>query len=280
MTSSNHRPDALDLLVHMPCAAGQTPALRAALFIAGRLPARVDALCVAQMPATAFSVPEAVTFQLEEAGERRREAERVAPWFDDLLHRHDVEGRWHVAQGDEVQGVCHCAAGYDMLVLQRGPHHGDAPIGFGTVSRCVFGSHVPALVVPETPRTTETGRHVVLAWNGSRESVLAARGALPLLRQAESIHVLEGAPDDGWDPTSPPRLDLTEWLERRGVTAEVQPFHPEGASGPALLDACHQLGADLLVMGAWGRSRISEMVLGGATRHLFMHGDIPMLVAH
>lgn len=280
MTPPDSRPDALDLLVHMPCASAITPALGVALSLASRMPVHLDALCVAPMPAAAFSVPEAVTFQLEEAAQRRREAADVGAWYDALLKQHDVGGHWHVAQGDEVQSVCHCAAGHDLLVLQRGRHHGDAPIGFGTVSRCVFGSHVPALVIPESPRTVETGRCIVLAWNGSRESALAARGALPLLRHAERIHVLEGTSEDDWDPTTPPQLDLSGWLDRRGIAAEVQPFRPQGPAGPALLDACHRLGADLLVMGAWGRSRISEMVLGGATRYLFMQGDVPMLVAH
>ncbi len=280
MNAHTPTPHALDILLHMPCAAIETPALHAAAFLAQRLQARLDALCVVPIPPAAFSVPETVTYQLDETAQRCEEAEQLGAWYHAQLGRRQLDGNWLVARGESVQALCHVAAGYDLLVLQRGSDRGDVPIGFGMVSRSVFGSRVPALVIPETPRTTEPGRRIVLAWNGSRESALAARGALPLLRHADQVLVLEGRMAAGGESLSRVPSDLAEWLQRRDIRAQIEPFNPEGAAGPALIDACHAAQADLLVMGAWGRSRISEMVLGGATRHLFLHGDIPMLVAH
>jgi nucleotide-binding universal stress UspA family protein len=269
-----------DILLSLHRGGQDSPLLSAAMNVAERLHARLDALCVTAMPAPAFTVPEAVSFQLEEAGERRRQAEAHADWYQRTLAARGIEGRWMVAQGDEVPTICHVAAGHDLLVLQRGELGEPAPVGFGTVSRSVFGSRVPVLVLPEQPATVTPGTRILLAWNGSREAALAARGALPLLHRADEVRVLEGVDDAAGDPMAPPQLDLDDWLARRGVQAQVQPFDPAGASGPALLEAAHAMQADLIVMGAWGRSRISEMVLGGATRHLFMESDIPMLVAH
>jgi nucleotide-binding universal stress UspA family protein len=275
-----HATDLLDLLVHVRGGDSDSAALRIALALARRLGARLDGLCVAALPPAAFTVPEAVSMQIEEAEQRRREAQAHAAWYLQQLQRHALDGEWRVAQGDEVPAICHVAASYDLLVLERGPSRGDAPLGFGNVSRCVFGCRRPVLVVPEQATAAGSGRRVVLAWNGSRESALAAHGALPLLRDADTVHVLDGSDDQHGDPLALPALDLPAWLRRHGIDAALQRFEPAGAHGPALLDAVHALDADLVVMGAWGRSRIAEMVLGGVTRHMFRDCDVPMLVAH
>jgi nucleotide-binding universal stress UspA family protein len=135
--------------------------------------------------------------------------------------------------------------------------------------------------VPESVKSDAAGRHIAIAWNQSREAALAIRGALPLLARADRVHVLEG--DPGENPLGLrflPKLDLRAWLARRGIAAEFSPFVARKDHGAALLDAAHTMDADLIVMGAWGHSRIAELVLGGTTRHLFQHSDLPLLVAH
>jgi nucleotide-binding universal stress UspA family protein len=103
---------------------------------------------------------------------------------------------------------------------------------------------------------------------------------LPPLRAAHPGNAPDRSDDQPGDPLALPALDLPAWLRRHGIDAALQRFEPAGAHGPALLDAVHALDADLVVMGAWGRSRIAEMVLGGVTRHMFRDSDVPMLVAH
>jgi len=149
------------------------------------------------------------------------------------------------------------------------------------VSRTVFGSSAPVVVVPESTTLDRTGGDMVVAWNQSREAALAIRGALPLLRLAERVVVLEGNPvDQPFGLRYLPKLDLRAWLARHGVNAQFRPFQPGKERGQALLDAAHAEHADLIVMGAWGHSRITELVLGGTTRHLFQSSDLPLLVAH
>ena len=119
------------------------------------------------------------------------------------------------------------------------------------------------------------------AWNRSRESALAIRGALPLLARAESVQVFEGEPTE--NPLGLrclPSLDLRAGFARRGIEATFTPFGARAEIGAALLNAAHTMDADLIVMGAWGHSRITELVLGGTTRHLFQYSDLPLLVAH
>ena len=273
---------ATDLLLHLDHWDLDVPAPRAALALAHRLGARLDALYVADLPAAAFSLPEAVPVQLEETQRRVAEAHTHASNWQQLLGAHGLAGAWRVTQGDTVQTVSQAASGYDFLIMERSQQRSDAPVGFGSVSRCVFASGRPVLVVPDLAPVPDLGARVVVAWNGSRESALALAAAIPILQKADDVLVLDGSEMNAdLLPVLPPP-GLGDWLQRHGIRARVEVFDtsPSHAAGPALLDAAHKHAADLIVMGAWSRSRLAQMMLGGTTRHLFMHGDVPMLVAH
>ncbi|WP_266170465.1 universal stress protein [Dyella subtropica] len=271
-----------DLLLYLQEIDLHTPGPRAAIALAARLGARLDGLYVADLPAAAFSLPEAVPVQLEETRRRCVEAEEHGGEWQSLLAAHALAGSWRVAQGDTVQTVCQAAAGYDYLIMERSQQRSDAPVGFGTVSRCVFGSDRPVLVVPDTARIDKVGARVLVAWNGSRESALALAAAVPVLQRADDILLLDGSEMYADSIAVLPPPGLADWLERHGIKARIHTLDagPTHAAGALILDAAHADRADLLVMGAWSRSRLAQMVLGGTTRHLFMHGDLPMLVAH
>ncbi len=273
---------AIDLLLHLDHCDLDVPAPRAALALAKRLGARLDALYVADLPAAAFSLPEAVPVQLEETQRRIAEAQTHAVDWQRLLGAHGLAGAWRVTQGDTVQTVSQAASGYDFLIMERSQQRSDAPVGFGSVSRCVFASGRPVLVVPDLAPVADIGARVLVAWNGSRESALALAAAVPILQKADDVLVLDGSEMNAdLLPVLPPP-GLADWLQRHGIRARAEVFDsgPSHAAGPAVLDAAHKHGADLVVMGAWSRSRLAQMMLGGTTRHLFMHGDVPMLVAH
>ena len=273
---------AIDLLLHLDHLDLDAAAPRAAMALAQRLGARLDALYVADLPAAAFSLPEAVPVQLEATQRRVAEAQTHDGQWQETIAALSLAGRWRVTQGDTVQAVSQAASGYDMLVMERSQKRSDAPVGFGSVSRCVFASGRPVLVVPDTAPVPSLGTNVLVAWNGSRESALALAAAVPLLQKAERVRVLDGSEMNAdMLPVLPPP-GLGDWLQRHGVNARIEPLDtgPSHAAGPAVLDAAHAQRADLIVMGAWSRSRLAQMVLGGTTRHLFMHGDVPMLVAH
>jgi nucleotide-binding universal stress UspA family protein len=126
--------------------------------------------------------------------------------------------------------------------------------------------------VPDT-----IGKVVALAWNGSAQAARAVAGALPLLRNAEQIHVLTAASAR----TEVERADgLVRYLAWHGVSCERQAMYPTTQVGAALLGRARELGADLLVMGGYGRSRVSELVFGGVTRTVLGQYDLPILLAH
>lgn len=272
---------AFDILVHVREFGSEPLAASAAFTIAHKLQAFVYGLYVAPLGAVAFSTPETVVFQVNEADRLYDEASARRDWWSALLTAASCSGEWLVAQGEPVEALCHAARWCDLVVAERPALNADAPTGWGTVSRAVFGAATPVVVVPGGSQTKALGERIVIAWNHSREAMRAIHGALPLLARAQQIIVLDGAaPEDRLGARHLPQLNLRDWLKRRGVNAEFRAFSPKGDFGAAILNCAHELHADLIVMGAWGHSRIAELVLGGATRYLFQHSDLPLLVAH
>jgi len=270
-----------DILVHVRETSGEPLAARAACLLAPRLQAHLFGLYVAPLGAVAFSTPETVVFQVNEADRLYNDATDKRGWWRDLLRKHACDGEWLVAQGEPVEALCHAARWCDLVIAERPTLNPDAPTGWGTVSRAVFGAGTPVIVVPEGARLATLGERIVIAWNHSRESMRAIHGALPLLASASQITVLDGAArEDRLDARHLPRVDLRSWLQRRGVQAEFRAFAPQNDFGAEILAAARALQADTIVLGAWGHSRIAELVLGGVTRYLFQHSDVPLFVAH
>ena len=272
---------ARDVLVHVRRTDAETSAGTVGLELARNLDAWATGLHVVALAPTSYASPEAGTLFAGEADSLYRDALQCAAFWSAQLAARGVSGEWQVAQGDPIEALCHASRWCDLVVVERPQLDRNMPTGWGMVSRTVFGASAPVVVVPERALRATVGTQVAVAWNHSREAALAIRGALPLLKRADHVTVMDGAPHDNpFGLRYLPKLDLHAWLARHDIAATFQVCKTGKESGAALLDAAHAIGADLIVMGAWGHSRIAELVLGGATRHLLQHSDLPLLVAH
>ncbi|MEO6688019.1 MAG: universal stress protein [Dokdonella sp.] len=270
-----------EILIHVRRADAPTRAAAVGLALARRLGAWATGLHIVPIAPAAIASPEAVALYVSEADALYRDALQQEPTWRTQLDAHGIDGEWQVSQGDTIEALSQASRWSDLVVVERPQLDPDAPIGWGIVSRTVFGASAPVVVVPETAPCASVGERMLIAWNQSREATLAIRGALPLLARAAQVLVLEGSPaENPFGARYLPKLDLRAWLRRHGIAAEFIPFAPAKEHGAELLAAAHAVDADLIVMGAWGHSRIAELVLGGTTRHLFQHSDVPLLVAH
>jgi nucleotide-binding universal stress UspA family protein len=143
----------------------------------------------------------------------------------------------------------------------------------------------PVLVVPYIGAPASVGRHVLLAWNASREATHAARDALPLLRTAQKVTVLvvDGSVRGvGREPHGQEAgADVAAWLARHDVKVEVvRDTSGDIDVGSAILSRVSDLDIDLVVMGVYGHSRLRELVLGGASRTMLGQMTVPVLIAH
>ena len=134
----------------------------------------------------------------------------------------------------------------------------------------------PVLVVPAGGQFGNVGRHVALAWNGSREASRALTSALPLLKRAHKVSVVLANPGN---EAGVPGADVGLYLARHGVIVEVMTHFGDNPE-QALLDALGACHADLLVMGAYGHARLREFLLGGATRTVLRRMPVPVWMAH
>lgn len=143
----------------------------------------------------------------------------------------------------------------------------------------VMESGRPVLIVPGAGAYSGQAKHVVCAWNGTRESARALADALPLLRRAEKVSILSVDPRGAEKRL--PGADIALHLARHGVTAEATTTYADGIGvGDALLSRIADLGADMLVMGAYSHSRAREAVFGGATRDVLDRMTVPVLMSH
>jgi nucleotide-binding universal stress UspA family protein len=187
-----------------------------------------------------------------------------------------------VTQLGALSGLVASRARYaDLVILPQPYGKTSGPEAEAVVEAALFEGMAPVLLVPEAGLATAAPKRVVLAWNQSREAMVAARRARPFLRQADMVTiVIVDPPPHGAERSDPGGL-LCQMLVRHGIRAEVQVL---ARSLPRISDmlarACLDLGADLLVMGAYGHSRFREALLGGATRNMLEHAALPVFMAH
>lgn len=138
----------------------------------------------------------------------------------------------------------------------------------------------PVLVVPGGLPPAPIGKHVMIGWNGSREATRALTSAIPLLKDAAQVDVAVFNPGSEGDVHGPlAGADIALFLARHGVKVDVRTMSGVADVGSALLSMAADAGADLLVTGAYGRSRIGEILLGGTTRTLLASARLPLWMA-
>lgn len=146
----------------------------------------------------------------------------------------------------------------------------------------LFGSGRPLLLLPDDARPLAGWNHAVLGWNASREAIRALHDALPWLAPGARLDIVLFEPEQtltghGADPG----VDIARTAARLGFASEVHVLPlPTSPLGDALQAFTAGRGADALILGAYGRSRLLEFVLGGATREVLEHVRVPVLLAH
>jgi nucleotide-binding universal stress UspA family protein len=214
---------------------------------------------------------------------QRREAAAAEREFRQALTQYKLAGEWIYREADETGSVIAAAALYDLVVL--GQPNPDARTGgvFGLrPEEVVLGSGRPVVVIPYAGDFAEVGRRVLVAWNGSREAARALHDAMFLMEGAEAVTVIEADPPAvGAGLPIADAAAVAAMLTRRGIkaTAETETASDIGVEN-LLLSRAADLSADLLVMGAYGHSRLREFVLGGVSRGIFRHMTVPVLMAH
>ncbi len=204
-------------------------------------------------------------------------ADAVEQRFSSELRLAGVEGEWHVFSTGEVAGIIGLAKTVDLTILGQA----SAESGRLRPDEVVVGAARPILVVPGTGIET-VGRRALVAWDGTPEAVRAVNDALPLLEDADAVTVMfVGAQEARLDENRPSIERLVLHLQRHGIAARAEEtVQGDLRVSDVLLSRAADLGADLIVAGAYHHSQLREAILGGVSRDLLDHMTVPVLMSH
>jgi nucleotide-binding universal stress UspA family protein len=276
-----------NLLVHVDDSKGSAGRIDVAVRLALDYGAHLTGIYLISEPSPAGFVqgylpPELIgTLQAEARGR----AEAALARFTEAAERNQLS---HEARTEQVlpteaaEALCMHARYADLLILGQVDPDDETADWPRLPEEVVLGSGRPGLVVPYIGAPKTLGTRVVIAWDAGRESARAVADAVPLLERARSVYVVSINPrSDAFGHGDEPGADIALHLARHDIKVEVQRIESRDIDvANTILSHIADQAADLLVMGAYGHSRLRELVLGGVTRTILRDMTVPVLMSH
>ena len=260
--------------------------LEAARLVARTFDSYMEGFAVHPAAGTYVAVEPVSSLAISGAYEHDAElASQARALFENFMRTHDVPAAgsdaaaysyaWPRSEAEDDLFIGSYGRLFDLIALGR-PGRAAQNARMPPLEAAIFDSGRPALIVPPSvPKSV--GRNVLVAWNRSTEQATTNAFALPLLRLAEQVTVLEV---EGGTTPGPSAEQAAVHLRRNGIKATALTVKPGSRSvGEAVLDHAATIGADLLVKGAYTQSRLRQMMFGGATRHILASANLPVLMA-
>ena len=246
----------------------------------------LDVMCLGvDRTQTGFYYAGASAIVLQETITRaNEEAEAVKAKAEAILKQSGL--RWGAEAGvaqlaDLGRHVSARARFSDLVILPKPYGEGRGAELEPVTEASLFEGHTPTLILPEAAVPVPKPKRILVGWNESIEALSATRAALPLLREADSVHVVVIDPPAHGPSRSDPGGLLSQYLARHDVPVEIDVL---SKTLPRISDVLTRhatdMNADLMVMGAYGHSRFREAIFGGATRNILEQTTLPVLMAH
>ncbi len=183
--------------------------------------------------------------------------------------------QWLRQIGDQAQWVAELGRSTDLIVIGRRAH--DPGISVDTIETALFGSGRPVLISPAAA-VAALPETIIIAWKATPEAARAVGAALPLLSIAKQILIVTVAEDQDLSDEEGARLLTALRWHGFNVSMRHLPPGPQGAASTLLAEATEQ--AALIVMGAYGNSRLRQWIFGGFTRYVLQGAEVPVLMMH
>ncbi len=273
-----------NILVHVDETAASRRRAAAAAHVAKRVGASLTGVFLRSdfvpsfVAGDAFSASLAIEAYIEERDANLAEASRKArATFDPVVAEQGLTAEWMEINGDNDAELLATVRRFDLTVFPP-----VAPSAFS--AHAISASHIgmtsgaPVLVIPDHAFPIPFGARILVAWKESRESARALHDAWPLLATAEEVHFLTIGRD------APPDFDdvMRRNLEAHGCRkiAMHADTNDDIDVGNAIQRHAGRVGADLVILGLYGHSRVRELLLGGVSRDMLQTSQLPMLVSH
>ena len=192
------------------------------------------------------------------------------------------EPQWITAQGHSNILLPRFARYFDLMLI------GQFTSAWGNERRTVQPEELvtragkPVIVVPKGLEVRPFKEEAVVSWDGSRSAARALSDAMQILETKKRLDVVTvDADGETGTATMPPEIDIIAHLGRHGINAKAVRLSTTGKSvGQSVLDYCSETAPDMLVMGAFGRGKLGDMLFGGVTRYVLQNMTVPVLISH
>ena len=271
------------VLVHVDSGKYCPARLDMAIHLARRFDAHLvglHALTAVRLPAYAIAEAGATLLEAQKTV-AREQVSRAESLFSKTIGGSGLTStEWRVSSDDAVDATILHARYADVVVLGQPRERDGSGVESDFAERVILGGGRPVLMVPYAGKFEGVGKRILVAWDTGREATRALTDAIPLLREAEQVHVVVFNPEGAVHGVVP-GADIGLYLARHGVPVEVAYHRADDIDvGNQLLSRVADLGIDLIVMGAYGHSRLRELVMGGATRTILESMTAPVLLSH
>jgi len=273
-----------DILVHVDSTAKSDLRLKIGVELAERNEAHLVGLHAKPYPYIPPAAPDLSPIYGELIDDQQRlidqDAEAAKKRFDDALRHTNISQEWRAVTGDPSEVIRRHARYADYVIVGQNNAEADRQ-AVDLPEGILLTTGRPAIVVPNNPNVKTFGRNVMVAWDDGIQATRAIHDAMPILQAAENVTVLAVNPADTGDHGAMPCADICHHLARHGVKAYAYPVTThEFTTEHMILKRAFEHGIDLLVMGAYGHSRMREFVFGGVTAHVLEHMQLPVLMSH
>jgi nucleotide-binding universal stress UspA family protein len=221
-----------------------------------------------------------VAYVLDGGGDAPTRAEQVEQRFRETMRLQRIRGDWRLVDGPDTDGVVALAKSVDLVILGQYARNANGS-GFRP-DHVALACGRPLLVVPYAGEFAAVGNHVLIAWDGTREATRALNDAMPLIAGAQSATVVTVLSQERQFPEAHQQLQqVISHLDHHGVRARAEEtLRGDLTISDLLLSRAADLGADMIVAGAYHHSPLREALIGGVSRELLQHMTVPVLMSH
>ncbi len=273
-----------DILVHIDLNAESDCRLKAAMSLAQAHGAHLAGVYAVPRPYIPAYAEVQITAEVLEAQRASAEeaASRAEAAFKAATANSGLSVEWRQQEGDEgrVLGF-HCRYADLTIVSQPDPAQSLFPGDRDLPDRLILTAGRPVMVLPHGYSGDLAGKRILVAWDEGPLASRAVHDALPLLRAAEKVVVMVANPTKVPGEKRDPGADIAAHLARHGVTVEASHVTSDELDvGNLLLSRAADISADMMVMGAYGHARWSELILGGVTNVVLSNQTVPVVMSH
>ena len=187
---------------------------------------------------------------------------------------------WRGATGYPCEVVGHAMRAADLIILGRRDRETLSAHAIDPGDLLMIAGR-PLLIAPPHPLRGPIGEPAVVAWTDSREAQRAVQGALPMLKAASRVDVIEIAAEDGFAAAQTRTVDVADFLGRYGIVAAGQAIRGDGsARSEQIIGFAEDCSAGLIVAGGYGHARLRQWVLGGVTHGLLANSPVCLILSH